>query len=207
MLQLEFNKLVEHFTDDPQTIKLLWDEIEKQYSGSKRFYHNINHLENLLKQLTEVRDQINDWDTILFTLFYHDIIYKAYRNDNEEKSAALAMKRLKMLTYPVDKINLCFSQIVATKSHSVSSDNDTNLFTDADLSILGQEWNVYSAYSKNVRKEYSIYPDILYTPGREKVLTHFLGMARIFKTDYFFTNLEEQARLNLKKELKEISVK
>ena len=204
MLKLEFTDLVEKFTDDQPIIKLLWVEIEKQYSGSKRFYHNLSHLENLLKQLTEVKDQVADWDTTLFSLFYHDIIYKASRNDNEEKSAEFVSKRLRMIACPEGKIELCISQILATKVHSVSGDNDTNLFTDADLSILGQDWPVYSQYFKQVRKEYSIYPDVLYKPERKKVLNHFLGMSRIFKTDWFCNKYEERARLNLKQELKEL---
>ncbi|WP_036025708.1 hypothetical protein [Leptospira noguchii] len=48
---------------------------------------------------------------------------------------------------------------MATKAHLQSNDPDTNLFTDADLSILGQDWNIYSKYYKNIIMEYSIYMD------------------------------------------------
>jgi predicted metal-dependent HD superfamily phosphohydrolase len=60
---------------------------------------------------------------------------------------------------------------------------------------------LYSDYYKNVRKEYSIYPNLLYNPGRKKVLKHFLAMGKIFKTDYFYQKFEKNARLNLQKEL------
>ncbi|MDX2245424.1 MAG: hypothetical protein SF052_01505 [Bacteroidia bacterium] len=83
----------------------------------------------------------------------------------------------------------------------MSPDNDTNLFTDADLSILGQKREIYHAYSTNVRKEYAIYPDILYNPGRKKVLQHFLAMEQIFKTPHFQEKYEAQARANLEEEL------
>ena len=76
-----------------------------------------------------------------------------------------------------------------------------NLFTDADFSILGAHWETYSIYSQNVRKEYSIYPDLVYNPGRKKVLKHFLEMTRIYKTDYFYSKLEELAKCNLLGEL------
>jgi predicted metal-dependent HD superfamily phosphohydrolase len=39
---------------------------------------------------------------------------------------------------------------------------------DADLSILGKDLDTYLAYTKMIRKEYSIYPDFLYKPGRKK---------------------------------------
>ena len=93
------------------------------------------------------------------------------------------------------------SQILETKGHSISKDNDTNFFTDADLSILGLDWDLYSEYAQNVRKEYSNYPTIIYKMGRRKVLKHFLVMERIFKTDHFFEKFEVLARENLRREL------
>ncbi|MBM9575794.1 hypothetical protein JWG45_01380 [Leptospira sp. 201903070] len=60
------------------------------------------------------------------------------------------------------------SQILATKGHPTSEDLDTNIFLDADLSILGEEWDLYSGYCKNIRKEYSIYSDSDYKIGREE---------------------------------------
>jgi predicted metal-dependent HD superfamily phosphohydrolase len=91
--------------------------------------------------------------------------------------------------------------ILATKTHVVSENQDINYFTDADLSILGKDWEVYNQYAKQVRNEYAIYPDLLYNPGRKKVLKHFLEMNQIYKTDYFTQKYEEQARLNLSREL------
>lgn len=181
-------------------VNKLWNEIEENYTGKKRHYHTLQHLQHLLTQLQTVKTNINNWNTILFTLFYHDIIYKASRSDNEEKSAALANERMQEIGVDEEIINACTNQIIATKSHTISTNNDTNYFTDADLSILGQPWEVYEQYYKNVRKEYSIYPDLLYKPGRKKVLQHFLQMERIFKTDYFYHQFEIQARQNLQQE-------
>jgi predicted metal-dependent HD superfamily phosphohydrolase len=137
----------------------------------------------------------------LFTLYYHDIIYNSLKSDNEEKSAELAEKRMKQIFVSNDTLELCKKQILATKSHIKSTDSDTNYFTDADLSILGQDWDAYSSYYKNVRKEYSIYPDFVYNPGRKKVLNHFLSMDRIFKTAFFYNRFEIQAKRNLQKEM------
>ena len=158
-------------------------------------------MENLYNQLSSVKEEIEDWDTILFTLFYHDLVYNASKKDNEEKSAELAKKRLLSIGYPENKIENCVLQILATKDHSRNKNNDTNLFTDADLSVLGMDWEVYEEYYKNVRKEYSIYPDFLYNLGRKKVLNYFLGMEKIFKTETFASKYEVSARKNLAKEL------
>ncbi len=201
MIKTVFIDLVKNYESNDSKIEILWTEIEKNYSKKNRFYHNLSHLENLYSELLNVKNEIEDWDTILFTLFYHDIIYKATSKENEEKSAELAVKRLKEIGFDAEKTQKCFDQIIATKSHEISINNDTNIFTDADLSILGQNWNLYSKYYKNVRKEYSIYPDFLYNPGRKKVLEHFLAMPRIYKTDLFFNKYEINAKLNLEKEL------
>jgi predicted metal-dependent HD superfamily phosphohydrolase len=204
MLQHTFTELLEKYTTDADLISTFWQEIKQRHSGERRFYHTLDHLKNLLSQLSKVKDQIRDWDVVLFTLFYHDVIYNSKKSDNEEQSAKLAEKRMKELSLPEDMIQTCVQQILATKSHEISENNDTNLFTDADLSILGRPWEEYWNYAQNVRKEYGQYPKIIYRSGRKKVLRHFLEMERIFKTDHFFEKYEEQARANLERELKQL---
>jgi predicted metal-dependent HD superfamily phosphohydrolase len=201
MLKQTFIELILNYSKDAALANNLWNEIESKYSSKNRYYHTLNHLENLLNQLSEVKSEIQDWNCVLFTLFYHDVIYKATKSDNEEKSADFALKRMSQLPVSKQVFEICKNQILATKSHLLNQNSDTNYFTDADLSVLGQDWNSYSSYYKNVRKEYSIYPDLLYNPGRKKVLKHFIAMEKIFKTDYFYQKFESNARLNLQKEL------
>jgi predicted metal-dependent HD superfamily phosphohydrolase len=204
MLKQTFIDLLGNYKADKSVIEALWTEIETNYSNRKRYYHTLDHLENLLRQLKGIKSQIADWNTILFSIYYHDIIYNALKNDNEEKSPLLAEKRMKSISVPDEIINRCKQQILATKTHHVSLDKDTNFFTDADLSVLGQDWNTYLNYCAQIRKEYSVSPDLIYKPGRKKMLLHFLQMHRIFKTDYFFEKFEAQARQNLRQELEEL---
>jgi predicted metal-dependent HD superfamily phosphohydrolase len=201
MLREEFFEHGLKYSDNSILVDECWLEILRQYSNKKRYYHTLEHLDNLLYQLKLVRDHIQDWDTILFTLFYHDIVYNSLNSDNEEKSAQLAEKRLRLLEVPISKIELCKNQILATKNHLSSNNDDTNYFTDADLCVLGLSWNAYSGYYTNVRKEYSIYPSFIYNPGRKKVLNHFLSMDRIFKTDLFYEKFEAKARINIQREI------
>lgn len=201
MLKETYFKLLNNYTDNIELQYELWHEIEQKYNNKKRHYHTLSHLENLLIQLHQIKAVIEDWDAILFTLYYHDIVYSALKADNEEESALLAEKCMSQISVPNERIMKCKSQILATKSHLSSTANDTNYFTDADLSILGQKWEDYSLYAQNVRKEYEIYPDLIYKPGRKKVLSHFLSMERIFKTAFFYSKFEVQARNNLSREL------
>jgi predicted metal-dependent HD superfamily phosphohydrolase len=201
MLQQTFQNLLSAHAPNNNLTDSLWKEIHQHYTHKKRHYHNLAHLEHLLKQLEPVRAKLQNRDTILFSLFYHDIIYNPLKSDNEEQSALLAEKRMKQLEVPTDMVEACKTQIMATKSHQSAADKDTDYFTDADLSILGQDWESYTTYYKNVRKEYAIYPTMIYNPGRRKVLQHFLNMDRIFKTDFFYHKFETQAKENLQKEL------
>ena len=202
MLKESFIELVNEYGIDAETSEELWEEIETHYSGPKRYYHSLVHLLDLFVQLNKIKSKIKNWNVMLFTLFYHDIIYDASRKDNEEQSAKIAAARLKRIGVKESDIELCYNQILATQSHLHSKDADTNYFTDADLSILGREPQIYQEYVKNVRNEYSIYPTFIYNRGRKKVLNHFLTMDRIFKTDVFHNQYETQAKMNLKEELK-----
>ncbi len=204
MLRNAFFEIGGVYSADQVLTELLWREIDQCYTAKNRHYHNLAHLENLLAQLEQVRSQVEDWSTLLFTLYYHDAVYNALKKDNEEESALLAEQRLHQLGVPATSIARCTSQILATKSHHLSRDNDTNLFTDADLSILGSEPNAYAMYAQQVRKEYSIYPDIIYKAGRKKVLQHFLAMPQIFKTKHFIDKFEQQARINLQAESQQL---
>lgn len=206
MLQETFTDLAKGYSDDPELVDRLWEELVSFYTDEHRYYHSLSHLENVFLRLKEVRELISDWDVILFSLFYHDIIYDVEKADNEEQSACLAEERLLQLQVPVAKIQQCREQILATKKHDFHSDPDTNYFTDADLSILGQDWESYQAYARNVRKEYAVFPVAVYNAGRTKVLEHFLQMDRIFKTDYFHDRLEKQAKENMQREIEEILI-
>lgn len=198
-----FTNLAKGYSDDLEKVERLWEELVSFYTSEHRYYHSLSHLVNVFLRLKEVRELISDWDVILFSLFYHDIIYDVEKSDNEEQSANLAERRLLQLQVPVARIQKCRGQILATKKHELHSDPDTNYFTDADLSILGQDWESYQEYARNVRKEYAVFPDALYNAGRIKVLKHFLQMDRIFKTDYFRDRLEKQAKENMQREMEE----
>lgn len=189
------------FTEDQNLIGDLWSEIEKKYCEKGRHYHNFEHLENMFSELDAVKDEIENYPVLSFSVFYHDVIYDAASKSNEEKSAEFAAVRLKRLNVDDHFIQKVSEQIIATKSHHLSENSDTNYLLDADLSILGKDSEVYIDYTKKIRKEYSIYPDLLYKPGRKKVLKHFLEQKDIFKTSIFKEKYEDIARANIQMEI------
>ena len=210
MLQEKFNVLVSRYTNDARLIAQLWKELQTAYSADDRFFHNLSHIEKMEEALAAVEAQIQDKDTLLFSVFYHDVVYDVVRyvttNDNEDQSAEVAGAALQSIGFPAEKIERCKQQIMATKTHKQSADNDTNFLIDTDLSILGQPWEVYKTYMNNIRLEYEVYPDNIYYAGRSAVLKNFLRSARLFKTDYFHQLLEASAKENIARELEIISL-
>ena len=204
MFEQTFKTQLSSITDNKELIEDLWAEIKTQYSKRNRHYHNLTHLNNLESELLPLKDKISDWQTLIFSIAYHDIVYNTLKTDNEEKSARFANSRLLRLALPDDQRIKCLSQIMATKGHSISEDPDTNYFTDADLAILGSDSQEYLKYVKSIRKEYKFYPDFVYNPGRKKVMEHFLQMHRIYKTDYFYNKYEQQARKNISDEIRQM---
>ena len=200
ILQDRFLEITSHTIPGSVYAHAFWREIEKHYSEAGRFYHNLTHLQEIFRLLDEMLPSSQS-DALSYAVFYHDIVYDVQKNDNEERSAGFAARDMERLLVPAATIAQCRSLILATKAHEAAGPAEMNYFTDADLSILGREPEEYQAYCMQIRKEYAVYPDGLYNPGRARVLRHFLDMPRIYKTDLCFSRYEAQARRNMSAEL------
>lgn len=192
MLKNKFETLCQNFSKDEALITLLWEEIKEQHTNPMRYYHTLTHLKHIYKEL----EVLNLTPLLKFSTFYHDIIYDATRNDNEEQSALLARKRLAQLNVPEKLNEKVFQLIVETKTHKASC-LENKLFLDADLSILGSNTKTYKQYTQNVRKEYAMYDNITYFKGRKEVLQIFLDKDKIYESQHFYEKYEKQARDNM----------
>lgn len=193
MLEIGFN---------PYDINYLWLDLEKVYSKKSRYYHNLTHLEEMVFWFSKYKEQLHQPNEILFSIFYHDYVYKVTRKDNELKSAEHAIALLK----PNHKLNkkIVYDLISATQLHQNNENEDGNWLIDFDLKILSKDWEGYKTYYQQIRKEYSIYPDFLYNPGRKKALIHFLESKNIYQTQEFRMLFEDKARENIFKEIQEL---
>ena len=193
---------------DVATANRLWQSLEEAYKSKDRLFHNLTHIEHLLKELEVIKHKIDDWETLVFSVFYHDAVYDVLQNvvqaDNEERSAALAEEELSTIGLPAGKIEICKQHILATKTHLPADNNDTNFLVDADLCILGQPIAAYTIYKDAIREEFFVYRESVYNIGRIKVLESFLERDRLFKTDHFYELYEEQARHNMRWEIKQL---
>lgn len=197
-------EITSRYTSDHLLVDELWTEIQKQYTAKDRHYHDLTHIAYMSLKAIAYKNQLTDFDTVLFAIFYHDIIYNPIRQDNEQKSADMACERLTRLGIPGDTISKCCKQILATKDHQGHYDSDTRYLLDFDLAVLGESWQTYQDYALKIRREYSMYPDFLYKRGRKRVLQHFLKMDSIYKTQEFQDRYEQPARENIKAELQRL---
>ncbi|SHI84425.1 HD domain-containing protein [Flavobacterium terrae] len=180
-------------------INSLWLDLEKAYSKKSRYYHNLTHLKEMVFWFFKYKEQLQQPNEVLYSIFYHDYVYKVTRKDNELKSAEHAIALLKP-NHPLNK-QLVFELILATQFHQHNENVDCNWLIDFDLKILSKDWEEYKSYYQQIRKEYKIYPDFLYNPGRKKALEHFLKDEHIYQTETFRSLYEEVARTNIQKEI------
>ena len=202
-LQKRFTELLSAigFTEEQTNAK--WFELEKAYSKKSRHYHNLNHLTEMITEFDAHVTKLKYPNEVLYSIFYHDYIYNSSRKDNELKSAEFAIKILPKESIIGSKV--VFDMILATKDHQCHGVEDEKWLIDFDLKILSKDWEAYQIYFQQIRKEYSIYPDFLYKPGRKKALEHFLENDFIFQTTAFRNLYEAKARENIKREIEYLS--
>lgn len=176
-----------------------WNNLQKAYSRKSRHYHNLNHLQEMLVCFNAYREQLQYPDEVLYAIFYHDYIYKTIKKNNELRSAEYAVALLPTGT-PLNKKHV-FDLILSTKDHQCSDNEDEKWLIDFDLKILSKDWNDYLLYAQQIRREYRIYPDFMYKPGRKKALEHFMTNPFIYQTETFRNLYEEQARKNIQQEI------
>ncbi|MFK7050597.1 MULTISPECIES: hypothetical protein [Flavobacterium] len=179
-------------------INIKWELLHKNYAKKNRYYHNWIHIEAMIKSWSTHKKQLENPVEVLLAIYYHDVIYVSTKKDNELKSAGLACKELKDVE-GID-LNIIYNLILCTQTHKATT-NDAKWLVDFDLQILGKDWGIYEKYCKQIRKEYRIYPNFMYNPGRKKALEHFLKNEYIFQTKIFRDTYESIARENIKKEI------
>ncbi len=176
------------------------------YSGAGRHYHDIGHIDSLLELSRAHRAALADPVAVDLAILYHDAVYEPSRTDNEAASAALAAEWLRRLGVLDDVVGKVCRWIEATKHAGGApeagvADPDLDHLLDFDLSVLAAEPVVYDAYAVAIRREYSVYPDVLYRRGRAGVLTKLLAMPSLYRTPALKAQWEKRARENIAREL------
>lgn len=201
-LAARWHALTTPLLPDAARREAVFQELAAAYGAPERHYHTLHHLSTLLNRLETV--PLRDAVVVQLAVWFHDVVYSSLRSDNEAKSAALALAFLRETSLEPARQQRVAFLIERTADHTQPQppdDLDLLYFLDADLSILGAPEADYWAYARQVRREYRLVPDLLYRPGRRKVLAKMLAAPELFRTPEMRAELDAAARHNLAAEI------
>ena len=175
-------------------------ELLERHREPQRHYHSVEHIEAVLRHLDTLRAAT---PVTQLAAFFHDAIYDPTAGDNEEQSAMLAIDRLSSLDIEPAVVSDVAAIIRATAGHQLPESPCPGMreFLDADLAILGAEFDLYQAYANAIRLEYGHMSDDDFRRGREQVLVHFHERPVLYFTEAGQGLWDERARKNLQIEL------
>ena len=202
-LEARWQQLLTPLTSDADLRRRGYQQLHDAYAQSGRHYHALAHIRQMLEALDARLNILQDAPVVQLAVWFHDAVYNPLRSDNEARSAELARQFLMQTTLSAARRERVAYLIERTKDHTQpqpAADTDLHLLLDVDLQVLGAPEADYWRYARQVRQEYSLVPDLMYRPGRQKVLSKFLELPHIYQTEDF-RRLEAQARRNLKAEL------
>jgi len=184
----------------------IWSDLEQRYGEPQRHYHTLDHIDLMAAELLRISSTPNF--LLDFAILYHDAVYDARANINEEQSARLARDHLSSLGVDDATIADVSELIMCTKKHQPSQGmnyQNSLALLDLDLMILGAPADQYEDYAGKIRCEYEWVPEDQYRAGRAKVLRDFAERERIFFLPEFHDRFDKQARANLKREIDVLS--
>lgn len=202
-LRIHWEQMTKGRAHDPARGEQVFESLLRAYQQRNRHYHNAEHLAAMFGLFDQYRQHLERPDLVAAAIFFHDVVYNPARHDNEAKSAAYAAKHLPALGFTPEECATAGQMILATQKHELPAGAHPDLpwLLDFDLAILGAGWETYLDYTRKIRREYRIYPDMLYKPGRRKAMEHFLQRPVIFQTPAFRDLYEAKARENIGREL------
>jgi predicted metal-dependent HD superfamily phosphohydrolase len=176
-------------------------ELLARYAEPHRAYHTAHHLEECAVQFEPARGLAVDPGAVQLALWFHDAIYDTGRSDNEDESAAWAVRVLADAGASVPRQDAVREMILATKHDAMPRSSDAALTVDVDLSILAAPTARFDEYEVQIRREYASVPEHEFRTARAAILREFLARPRIYATDPFRDRLEAPARANLQRSL------
>jgi predicted metal-dependent HD superfamily phosphohydrolase len=204
-MQTGWVSLLARYSVEPAAAYPVFDRLVVAHSEPHRFYHTLEHVNEVLRVAGRLADASADPAAIQLAVWFHDAVYDPRATDNEERSAALAVDLLHPLGVPEVTLRHVAAMIRAT-AHTTAAevDPDTAVLLDADLAILSAEERRYARYAADIRREYAWVEESAYRAGRTKVLQSFLDRPRIYRTERMHAAAEEAARQNLRAELRRL---
>jgi predicted metal-dependent HD superfamily phosphohydrolase len=135
-------------------------------------------------------------EAIEIAINFHDVVYDTHAGDNEDRSARMLEDILPRAGVAADVVARIGGHVRATKAH-VPCSADGQLVIDIDLSILGEQPEVFARFEEEIRREYAWVDEAAYLAGRAAVLRGFADRAFIYGTPLFRARYEARAKANV----------
>ncbi|MFD5468292.1 hypothetical protein ACFWIQ_36600 [Kitasatospora sp. NPDC127059] len=189
-------------TDDPEPYGR---ELLRRWSEPWRRYHSTEHLRAILRHVDDLAGHAADPDAVRLAAWFHDAVHRPDRTENEERSAALAVRALTAAGLPAERVAEVQRLVLLTAAHAPApGDRNGEVLCDADLAVLGGSPEAYAAYTAAVREEYGFVPEPDFRAGRAAVLRRILALPALYRTPAAHHRLTEAARTNLAAELQQL---
>lgn len=175
----------------------VWGFIESQYSSPTRFYHNMDHILEMVEVIGELRYACDDYHSVILAAWYHDLIYDTTRDDNESQSAFYALMSLEWLAGPKTWMPYhVFALVQATADHNPKT-ADEMVLCDADLLRFADPYDKFLKNNADIRREYGWVPQNEYDLGRAKVMQKFMDKEPLFHIPEINEQYEVIAKENI----------
>jgi len=150
-------------------------KLEEAWKESRRKYHSVDHLKQILQDLEKKRRLVLPihWDALVLAAFYHDVVYIPGHKDNEDKSLQIFMQTFKGDPFMAKKIG---EMIECTKSRKKPQDPLLRIFWDADNAGFIGSYEKFFEIEKKIRAEFSHLSQETYKKGRIDFLKSCLGI-------------------------------
>lgn len=190
-------------------------QLQRTYSQDFRKYHNLRHLENMLRWIPEAKVELKDYELpiLVNAILFHDIVYlpkPVAPGYNEALSAAEYIIQEYWIKTPFADGQLyprlgstIFEAMVieginATAHHAKTQEHlhaTSQWLLDFDLQSFAQDWDEYENDNKAVQEELKL----IKAPDRQhEFLTSLMNRPKIY---YKMTKWEEKARANIQHRL------
>jgi predicted metal-dependent HD superfamily phosphohydrolase len=159
---------------DKWKIKINYNILLSMWNESHRHWHNQSHLVDLLSQINESKIQLNsqkDYEKLVLTALFHDIIYDPSKTNNEELSAEFFINSCQEKNQDVLDIK---QMILDTKNHE-SSTTLSKIFNSFDMNIVERDYDSLLEWEEGIWGEYkTLGRDDEYKKGRLSFLEGLL---------------------------------
>jgi predicted metal-dependent HD superfamily phosphohydrolase len=171
-----------------------------RWAEPHRRYHDRRHLAEVLaalRLLTGGQPPVE----VVCAAWLHDAVHDG-RDDDEERSAALAVEVLSGLGVAAPVVDEVARLVRLTLAHDPAPDDGSGaVLSDADLAVLGSVPARYARYAADVREEYAHVDDVAFRAGRTAVLRTLLERPRLYVTSEGHRRWDAPARHNLRNEI------